>query len=400
MISKDFFNALDELEKVNNVKKEVFISTLETALTAAYKKNFGEASNALVKLDADKKNVKIIKYKVVVEEVTDKEKELSLAEARLIKKTYKIGDRVEEEVSPKDFQRIAVGTAKQVIMQKLREIEKENIMNKLKDKVGMFLSTEITRIDTENGNVYVRLEEEGILEGIMSKFDQIPEEKYYNRQQIKVYVRDLKDSSKSGPTILVTRSNTEFVKKLLEFQIPEIANNEIEIVKIAREAGKKTKVAIKCNTDIADPVGACVGLKSMRINNIIKEMNNEKVDIVMYSDDPYEYVKNAMSPASIIKVEEAKDGQGYDVYVPGSKLSLAIGKAGINVKLSAKLTGFKINVVAVDDYEEMIQKETEDDNKDKILVDTEEDYSDDTYNEESDYDDIMDIDDLFNEDGD
>ena len=354
MVSKEFFLALEELAEKKHIDKGIFIETLESALTAAYKKNFNEASNAMVKLDEDKKTLKFIKYKVVVENVIDSDKEITLMDAKKVKKSYKIGDRVEEEVAPKDFGRIAIQTAKQVVMQKMRELEKESILKDLSEKIGLFISTKITRIDGDN--VFVRLDE-GILEGVMGRYDQIPGEKYRQNDTIKVYVRDLKDSPKGGPTVLVTRANTIFIQKLLELQIPEIANGEIEIVNIAREAGMRTKVAIRCLSDETDPVGACVGNRSMRINSIINELNGEKVDIVLYSDDPKEYLENALSPATVDRIEE--DGEGYTAYVPNNKLSLAIGKGGVNVKLAAKLTGIKINIEESKDYTEMIDSKEE-----------------------------------------
>ena len=354
MVSKEFFLALEELAEKKHIDKGIFIETLESALTAAYKKNFNEASNAMVKLDEDKKTLKFIKYKVVVENVIDSDKEITLMDAKKIKKSYKIGDRVEEEVAPKDFGRIAIQTAKQVVMQKMRELEKEYMLKDLSEKIGLFISTKITRIDGDN--VFVRLDE-GILEGVMGRYDQIPGEKYRQNDTIKVYVRDLKDSPKGGPTVLVTRANTIFIQKLLELQIPEIANGEIEIVNIAREAGMRTKVAIRCLSDETDPVGACVGNRSMRINSIINELNGEKVDIVLYSDDPKEYLENALSPATVDRIEE--DGEGYTAYVPNNKLSLAIGKGGVNVKLAAKLTGIKINIEESKDYTEMIDSKEE-----------------------------------------
>lgn len=370
MVSKDFFLALEELAEKKHIDKSVFIETLETALTAAYKKNFNEASSALVKLDPDRKTVKIIKYKTIVEEIKDPDKEISLIDAKKIKRTYKMGDRVEEEVAPKDFGRIAVQTAKQVVMQKIREIEKENTVKELNDKIGLFISTKITRIDGDN--VYVRLDE-GILEGVMGKYDQIPGEVYHQNDKIKVYVKELKDSPKGGPIVQVTRANTTFVSKLLELQIPEIADGEIEIVNISREAGVRTKVAIKCNSDQTDPVGACIGNRSMRINSIINELNGEKVDIVLYSENPIEYLENALSPATIDKIVE--DEEGYTAYVPNNKLSLAIGKSGVNVKLAAKLTGLKINILASDDFGDILTAQN-------VVIDDQ-------------YDDTTDLDDLF-----
>ena len=347
MISKDFFEALKELENTKKIKQDVFLSALETALTAAYKKNVGEALNASVKLNPEKCTIRVYSYKKVVENVEDADKEISLEDARQIKKSYNIGDVVEKEEFPKEFGRIAAQTAKQVILQKLREAEREITLGEIAEKQDTLLTTIVKRKDEEN--VFVEL---GNTEAIMSKMDQLPGEKYQIGQRIKVYVKKIKDGLK-GPMLQVSRSNAGFVKKLFELEVPEIENGEIEIVSIAREAGNRTKIAIKSNNANIDAVGACVGNKGMRINSIVNEINGEKIDIIEYSANPVEYVARALAPATTVKVELIDENSARAI-VPDDKLSLAIGKSGLNVKLAAKLTHIKIDVKSASSMEGLV----------------------------------------------
>ena len=347
MISKDFFEALKDLESAKKIKQDVFISALETALTAAYKKNVGEAMNASVKLNPEKCTIKIYSYKTVVENVEDEDKEISLQDARLIKRSYNIGDIVEKEEFPKEFGRIAAQTAKQVILQKLREAEKEVTLGEIAEKQDTLVTTIVKRIDGEN--VFVEL---GNAEAIMTKIDQLPGEKYQIGQRIKVYVKRIKDGMK-GPMLQVSRSNAGFVKKLFELEVPEIENGDVEIVSIAREAGNRTKIAIKANNVNIDAVGACVGNKGMRINSIVNEINGEKIDIIEYNENPEIYVSRALSPATTVKVEMIDENSARAI-VPDDKLSLAIGKAGLNVKLAARLTHIKIDVKSASSMEGLV----------------------------------------------
>lgn len=338
MINKDFFLALDELEMQKKINKEQFIEALEFALTSAYKKMYGEAKNALVKLNQEKNTIKIYSYKKVVEVPEDEDKEISIEEARKLKKSYQIGDSVVEEESPKDFGRIAAQTAKQVVMQKLKEIERQIAVDELSEKEDELLTTVVKRI--ENGVVYVQIagsHSEG-LEG-----DQIPGEKFHEGDRIKVYVKRIKDSFR-GPQIQVSRSNVGFVRKLFELEIPEIESGEVIIKNIARDPGNRTKVAVYSEKPNVDAVGACVGNRGVRINTIVSELNGEKIDLVLYSEDPLEYIARALSPAQIISVETNDSLKASRVIVPANKLSLAIGKSGQNVRLAARLTGWKIDV--------------------------------------------------------
>ena len=340
MINKDFFQALDELETQKRINKEQFIETLESALTSAYKKMYGEAKSAMVKLNPEKCTIKIYSYKTVVETVEDADKEIALEDARQIKKSYQIGDTVTQEESTKEFGRIAAQTAKQVVMQRLKEMERQIAVSELAEKEDELLTTIVKRID--NGTVYVTIAGSHT-EGVMLENDQIPGERFNVGDRIKVYVRRIQDSFK-GPQIQVTRANLGFVRKLFELEIPEIQTGEVVIKNIAREPGSRTKVSVYTNKPNLDPIGACVGNRGIRINTITSEMNNEKIDLVLYSEDPLEYIARALSPAKVISVETNDSLKVSQVIVPDDKLSLAIGKNGQNVRLAARLTGWKIDV--------------------------------------------------------
>lgn len=340
MINKDFFQALDDLETEKKIDKDTFIAALENALTSAYKKMYGEGKSARVSLNPDKNMIRIYSYKTIVEEVTNPDKEISLEEAKLIKKSYKLGDVVEQEESTKDFGRIAAQTAKQVVMQKIKEKEREMAVSEISEKEDELLTTVIKRID--NGTVYVQIANSNV-EGLMLPTDQIPGEKYVIGQRLKVYVKKIKDSFR-GPQIQVTRSNIGFVRKLFELEIPEVASGEVKIKNIARDPGNRAKVAVYSENKNIDPIGTCVGNHGIRINTIVSELNGEKIDLVLYSEDALEYIARALSPAKVISVETNESLNASRVIVPDDKLSLAIGKSGQNVRLAARLTGWKIEV--------------------------------------------------------
>ena len=340
MVNKDFFKALDDLEAERKINKETFIATLETALTSAYKKMYGEAKSAMVKLYPERNTIRIFSYKTVVENVEDPDKEISLEEARQIKKSYKVGDIVSVEETTKDFGRIAAQTAKQVVMQKLREMERQQAADELSEKEDELLTTVVKRIDDDI--VYVQIAGTHT-EGVLMKNDQIPGDKFQVGDRVKVYVKKIKESFR-GPQVQVSRSNIGFVRKLFELEIPEISSGDVKIKNIAREAGIRTKVAVQATRPNLDPVGACVGNRGARINTIVNELNGEKIDLVEYSDDPLEYIARALSPAKVLSVETNDSLNMSQVIVPDDKLSLAIGKSGVNVRLAAKLTGWKIDV--------------------------------------------------------
>lgn len=345
MINKDFFEALKDLEAERGIPQEVMISKLEQALTAAYKKNSGEAKSALVKLVPEKNTIKIYSYKTVVEEVEDPEKEISLADAKTIKHSYKLDDKVLKEEAPKDFNRIAVQTAKQVVVQMIKEVEKQTIFSDLAEKEGKLINASVRRID--GSNIYLEIGGT-TLEGLLTERDILPADSFRIGDKIKVFVRHIKDDFK-GAVVQVTRTNPTFVKRLLELEIPELTNGQIEIINIVREAGLRTKVAVKSNVEGFDAVGACIGVNGMRINTVINELHGEKIDIINYSEDVKEYITAALSPAQVVDMEIDSTTQSAKVNVPENKLSLAIGKSGHNVKLAARLTGYKIDVKGVKD---------------------------------------------------
>ena len=367
MINKDFFQALDELEAQKKINKEQFLETLEAALTSAYKKMYGEAKNALVKLNPEKNTIKIYSYKTVVNEVEDPDKEISLEDARAIKKSYDVGDSVVNEESTKDFGRIAAQKAKQVVMQRLKEIERQMAISELSEKEDELLTTVVKRID--NGNIYVQIAGSHT-EGIMTENDQIPGEKFNVGDRIKVYVKKIKESFK-GTQVQVSRGNIGFVRKLFELEIPEIASGDVVIKNIARDAGNRTKVAVFSDKPNIDALGACVGNRGVRINTIVSEMNGEKIDLVLYSDDPLEYIARALSPAKVLSVETNESLKASRVVVPDDKLSLAIGKSGQNVRLAARLTGWKIDVKPASEVEGLEAPQNQD--FDHEIVDVEDD---------------------------
>ena len=340
MVNKDFFKALDDLEQERKIDKDTFIQTLETALTSAYKKMYGEAKSAMVKLYPERNTIRIYSYKTVVDNVEDEDKEISLEEARKTKKSYKVGDIVTVEETTKDFGRIAAQTARQVVKQKLKEFETQQAVSELSEKEDELLTTIVKRIDGDN--VFVSIPGTNT-EGALMKQDQIPGDKFQVGDRVKVYVKKIKDSYR-GPQIQVSRSNIGFVRKLFELEIPEIASGEVVIKNIARDPGNRTKVAVYTDKPNVDAVGACVGNRGSRINTIVNELNGEKIDLVEYSNDPLEYIARALSPAKVLSVETNDSLNMSQVIVPDDKLSLAIGKGGQNVRLAAKLTGWKIDV--------------------------------------------------------
>ena len=340
MINKDFFEALKDLEAEKGIKQDVFIAALEQALTAAYKKNSGMAKNAQVRLLPEKNTIKIYSYRTVVDNVEDEEKEINLEDAKQIKHSYKIGDLVMQEESTKDFNRIAVQTAKQVITQKIKEIEKQSIYKDIAEKEGKLIVANVKRIDVDN----VYLEIGGTtLEGLLTKKDMLPNDNFKPGDKVKVYVRHIKDDFK-GTVVQVTRTHPNFVRLLLEMEVPELNNGEVTIVGLVREAGLRTKIAVSTTVPNLDPVGACIGNKGSRINAVINELNGEKIDIINYSENPADYIVAALSPAEVSEITVDTAAGIANVLVPENKLSLAIGKGGHNVRLAAKLTGYKIDV--------------------------------------------------------
>ena len=339
MINQDFFLALEELERQKGISADEFIAALENALAIAHKKNSGESGVVQVKLNADKKAIKLYCTRQVVEEVSDPDKEISLEEAREIKKSIKVGDELSTEIISKDFGRIAAQTAKQVLLQKLREIEHENTVTEFEDKEGELMACTVRRI--EDGNVYVEIGGSQI-EGVLMPRDQVPGEKYELNQTLNVYVKRVKSSGRLAQ-IVVSRTANGLVKRLFENEVPEIKQGIVLVKGVARDPGQRTKIAIYSEDPMVDAVGACVGNKGARVNAIVSELGGEKIDIIPWSENPLEYISSALSPARVIKVVQTGDDSAMAV-VPDDKLSLAIGRSGQNARLAVRLTGWKIDV--------------------------------------------------------
>ncbi len=348
MINKDFFMALDELENEKGISKKTVIAAIETALATAYKKHTGETKAIEVKLIPERNTFKIIAYQTVVEEVEDRDTQISLEDAPLINKKYKTGDLVSEEVASKDFGRIAAQTAKQMIMQKLREEESQIAYNELSQKEDELITCVVRRIDGKN--VYVEINK---LEALLMPHDQAPNDRFTVGDRVKVYVKKIKVGPK-GPQIIVSRTVAGFVRRLFEIEVPEISNGLVTIKNIVREAGYRTKMAVYSEDKSIDAVGACVGNRGMRVNAIVSELGGEKIDIIPWCDDILEFIARALSPAKVVMVEANDEEKVAKVIVMDDMLSLAIGRDGQNARLAARLTGWKIDVKP---YSSIINKE-------------------------------------------
>ena len=374
MTSKDFFLALEELERSKNIKKSVFVEALETALAIAYKKQSGTAKAIEVKLVPEKNSIKIIAYQNVVEVVEDRETQISLEDARLIDKKYKVGDRVTEEVNSKEIARIPAQTARQVIMQKLREVETMNTVSELAEKEGELITCKIRSI--ENGNVNIEINRN--VTAMLMPQDQSPNDKYVVGGMVKVYVKKTKAGAK-GPQVMVSRTVPGLVKRLFEIEVPEIASGHVAIKAIVREAGYRTKMAVYSEDPGIDAVGACVGNRGMRVGAIVSELGGEKIDIIPWCPDTLEFIARALSPAKVLMVQVNDDEHSAKVVVMDDMLSLAIGKDGQNARLAAKLTGWKIDVKP---YSAMKNEEEEEEVIEEVQTTNDETFEEDIFDED------------------
>lgn len=341
MTSKDFFLALDELEKEKGISKEKVIESLETALAIACKKNFGEASRVVVKTNPEKFSIRVFISKTVVEEVVEPESQISLDDAREIKKSYKLGDEVLTELDPRTFGRIAAQNARQVIINSLHQAEKDVTYNQFADKESELIVGVVSRVK-EDGTIYVEIGKNQ-MEGVLTVQEQILGEKFQAGDRIKVLVKRVRDSV-GGTQVMLSRANYMFIKRLFENEVPEIRAEIVQIKNIVREAGFRTKMAVYSTDPDIDAVGACVGNKGARVNAIVSEIGGEKIDIIPWSSDILDYIARALSPAKVLIVQADEDKKEAKVIVPDEKLSLAIGKEGQNARLAARLTGWKIDV--------------------------------------------------------
>ena len=355
--NKELILALEELEKEKGIKKEELLESIRTALVTAYKRNFDALENVDVKMDEQTGATHVYAIKEVMERANDDALEISLEEARKINKDLNIGDSVEVEIVPRDFGRIAAQTAKQVIIQKLRETERNMIFNEYNERKGEIVSGIIQKADK-----HIVVMDLGKLEGIMLPKDQIPTEQYHVNDKIKGYVVDVERGEKGAPQAIVSRTHPDFVRKLLEFEIPEIYEGLIEIKSVSRDPGLRSKVAVYSSNENIDPVGSCVGQKGIRIQNVINELHGEKIDVIEWNADPSIFIASALLPAKIMAVDIKEEEKFAQVIVPDDQLSLAIGKAGQNARLAAKLTNWKIDIKSESQFREMLAKRAEEAN--------------------------------------
>jgi N utilization substance protein A len=335
----DFLAALTQLEVEKGIPKGYLINAVNDALLSAYKKDYGSNQNVRIDINETTGMVRVFAVKKVVENVKDANSEISLEEALMLGRKYKLNDIVEIEVTPKAYGRIAAQTAKQVVMQRIREAEREIVFEKFASREGDIVTGIVQRRDRKN--VYIDL---GDVEAVLPFSEQIPGEEHKFGQRIKTYVLEVKKGSKGGPTITVSRTHPGFLQRLFELEVPEIYDGTVELKSITREAGGRSKVAVASNDENVDAVGACVGQKGSRIQPIVAELNGEKIDVIQWERDSSKLVANALSPAKVLSVTLSDDGKNAQVVVPDDQLSLAIGKEGQNARLAAKLTGKKIDI--------------------------------------------------------
>ena len=334
----EFLEALRDLEKERNISADIILDAIDAALVSAYKKNFGSSQNVRTEINRETGDFHVYSRKTIVEEVEDDKTEISLAEAEKINPGYEAGDIYEVEVTPRDFGRIAAQTAKQVVVQRMREAERSVIYDEYINMEGDIMTGIIQRI--ENRSVFLDI---GKTEAILTANEQIPGEVYRHGDRLKVYMVEIRKTNR-GPQVVVSRTHPGLLKRLFEQEVPEIYDGTVEIKSIAREAGSRSKIAVYSKNENVDSLGACVGAKGMRVQAIVDELRGEKIDIVKWSEDPAEFIDNALSPAKVIAVDIAEEEKFARVIVPNYQLSLAIGKEGQNARLAVKLTGWKIDI--------------------------------------------------------
>ncbi|MEG1821320.1 MAG: transcription termination factor NusA [Clostridiales bacterium] len=349
----EFLEALKDLEKERNISADIILDAIDAALVSAYKKNFGSSQNVRTEINRETGDFHVFSRKNIVEDVEDERLEISLAEAEKINPGYEPGDIYESEVTPRDFGRIAAQTAKQVVVQRMREAERNVIFDEYMNMEGDILMGIIQRV--ENKNVFLDI---GKTEAILTPNEQIPGETYRHGDRLRVYMVEIKKSNK-GPQVVVSRTHPGLLKRLFEQEVPEIYDGIVEIKSIAREAGSRSKIAVYSKDENVDSLGACVGAKGMRVQSIVDELRGEKIDIVKWSPEPDIFISNALSPAKVEAVEVLPEEKFARVIVPNYQLSLAIGKEGQNARLAVKLTGWKIDIKASSDMEYLEEVEDE-----------------------------------------
>ncbi|ACA39193.1 transcription termination factor NusA [Lysinibacillus sp. fkY74-1] len=346
-MSSDLLDALNALEEQKGISRDVLIEAIEAALVTAYKRNFNQAQNVRVDLNLDKGSIRVFSRKDVVEEVEDDRLQISLEDAKVINPAYQLEDIVEQEVTPRNFGRIAAQTAKQVVTQRVREAERGLIYEQYVDREDDIVTGVVERLDARN--IYVGL---GKVEAALPVNEQIQGETYHPHDRIKVYITKVERTTR-GPQVIVSRTHPGLLRRLFEMEVPEIYEGIVEIKSIAREAGDRSKISVYAHNEEVDPVGSCVGAKGARVQTIVNELNGEKIDIVEWSEDPVVFVANALSPSKVLDVQVNEEEKSTTVVVPDYQLSLAIGKRGQNARLAAKLTGWKIDIKSETDAREL-----------------------------------------------
>ena len=352
--SSELIIAMDELEKEKGIKKEYLLEAIETALVTAYKRNFDSAENVKITMDKETGEIHVYAEKDIVakpEDVENSKLQICLEDAKKINKKLEVGDKAEIEQVPKNFGRIAAQTAKQVIVQKIREESRNYLFNEFNERKGEIVSGIVQKAD---GRIVVL--DLGKLEGVMPAKEQIPTEKYKVNDKIRAYILDVERGLKGAPQVIVSRANNDFVRKLFELEIPEIYEGLIEIKAVSRDPGNRCKLAVYSQNENIDPVGSCVGQKGIRIQNIINELNGEKIDVIEWSDDPAIFISAALLPAEVMAVDVKPEEKFAQVIVRDDQLSLAIGKSGQNARLAARLTGWKIDIKSESQFREMLAK--------------------------------------------
>lgn len=383
----DFINALEEIEREKGISKDIIFDALESALISSYKKNFGSSQNVIVEMDRQTGDVEVFATKDVVENdhIEDELLQMALEEAKEINPNYEVGDVVKIAITPKDFGRIAAQTAKQVVIQRIKDAERDVIFDEFISRENEIITGQIQRI--AKNNVYIDL---GKTEGILPPSEQIAGEEYGQGDRKKLLILEVKKTTK-GPQIVLSRANTGLVKRLFELEVPEIAEGIVEIYSVSREAGSRTKIAVFSKNPDVDALGSCVGFKGARVKAIVDELNGEKIDIVIWSKEPAEFIGNSLSPSKVVKVVPNEKEKSAIVVVPDYQLSLAIGKEGQNARLAAKLTNWKIDIKSETQYKEFMEKKAaqeeqvavDEDVEVDLLVDGSATYPDQTSDENS-----------------
>lgn len=350
-MNKEFILALEELEKTKSVSKEVILEALEKALVKSYQKNYDNNENVDVIIDQDTGEIEVYSLKTVVDEVLDPIQDILLSDAQKIDGKLSVGDICRVKIAPKNFGRVAAQTARNIVIQKIRDAQRDAIYGEYLDRINEIITGTVQRRDKYN--IYVNLDK---IEGIIPLKEQVKSEEYEANERIKVLIKDVRNTTKE-PQVILSRASENLVVRLFELEVPEITNGLIEIYAIAREAGSRTKMAVFSNDEEIDSVGACIGFKGARVNSIVEELQGEKIDIINYDKDIQTYISNALSPAEIIETLVNEDKKQSLVVVRDDQLSLAIGKEGQNARLAARLTGWKIDIKSEEEYESLSQEE-------------------------------------------